>query len=184
MLAVEHLAKLGRRRIAHITGPEHFEAVRLRRNGYFAALAAAGLPAIDGFYLRGVWSEAWGREAADRLFDSGAEPPDALFCGNDQIARGAADALRERGIGGARRRGDRRLRQLGRDDARRAAAADQRRHEPEGARPRGRRQPARHDRRQDAERRQAPAVLAGRAGVVAGRERRDATRLQEWRRSQ
>jgi LacI family transcriptional regulator len=33
------------------------------------------------------------------LFASAKEAPDALFCGNDQIARGAADALRERGIG-------------------------------------------------------------------------------------
>ena len=43
-LAVRHLAALGRRRIAHVTGPEHFEAVRLRRNGYRKALAEAGLP--------------------------------------------------------------------------------------------------------------------------------------------
>jgi len=98
-MAVDHLAKLGRTRIAHVTGPEHFEAVRLRRNGYEAALAAAGLPAIDGFYLSRVWSEAWGREAAAGLFDGRTAPPDALFCGNDQIARGMADALRERGIG-------------------------------------------------------------------------------------
>ena len=63
VLAVEHLAALGRKRIAHITGPEHFEAVRLRRSGYRSALAEAGLPEIDGFYLSGVWSEAWGREA-------------------------------------------------------------------------------------------------------------------------
>ena len=56
------------------------------------------MPAIDGFYLSGVWSEAWGRDAVDRLFDGRLPPPDALFCGNDQIARGAADALRERGI--------------------------------------------------------------------------------------
>ncbi len=99
VLAVEHLAKLGRTRIAHITGPEHFEAVRLRRAGYLSALAAAGLPAIDGFYLSGVWSEAWGRDAVARLFGGPELLPDALFCGNDQIARGAADALRERGIG-------------------------------------------------------------------------------------
>jgi len=99
VLAVEHLAGLGRRRIAHISGPEHFEAVRLRRAGYRAAIAAAGLPEIDGFYLSGVWSEAWGRDAVARLFDSGATRPDALFCGNDQIARGAADALREKGVG-------------------------------------------------------------------------------------
>jgi LacI family transcriptional regulator len=99
VLAVEHLAGLGRKRIAHITGPEHFEAVRLRRTGYRGALAAAGLPEIDGFYLSGVWSEAWGRDAVTHLFGGEAPRPDALFCGNDQIARGAADALREKGIG-------------------------------------------------------------------------------------
>ena len=98
VLAVVHLAGRGRKRIAHVTGPEHFEAVRLRRNGYHAALAAAGLPAIEGFYLSGSWSEAWGRDAVARLFGGHADPPDALFCGNDQIARGMADALRERGI--------------------------------------------------------------------------------------
>jgi LacI family transcriptional regulator len=98
MLAVEHLARLGRKRIAHLTGPEHFEAVRLRRNGYSRALVAAGLEEIDGFYRPGVWSEVSGREAIAALFDGKTDPPDALFCGNDQIARGAADALRERGI--------------------------------------------------------------------------------------
>ena len=96
-LAVAHLAALGRRRIAHVTGPEHFEAVRLRREGWRAALAAAGLPELPGAYLSGPWSEAWGREAVARLLDGGTAP-DALFCGNDQIARGAADALSERGL--------------------------------------------------------------------------------------
>jgi LacI family transcriptional regulator len=97
-LAIDHLAGLGRRRIAHVTGPESFEAVRLRRAGYRAGLAAAGLPEIDGFYLPGAWSEAWGREAVARLFRDLRNVPDAIFCGNDQIARGAADALRERGL--------------------------------------------------------------------------------------
>ena len=98
MLAVEHLARLGRRRIAHVTGPEHFEAVRLRRSGYHAALAAAGL--ADGRRplprrrLVGGLGPRGGGPAVRRP----AAPPDALFCGNDQIARGAADALRERGI--------------------------------------------------------------------------------------
>jgi len=98
MLAVAHLASLGRKRIAHVTGPEHFEAVRLRREGYRSALAEAGLPEIGGFYLSGVWSEEWGREAVAKLF-SMPQRPDAIFCGNDQIARGATDALREMGIG-------------------------------------------------------------------------------------
>ncbi|QQR37890.1 LacI family DNA-binding transcriptional regulator [Devosia oryziradicis] len=97
-LAVEHLIGLGRRRIAHITGPESFEAVTLRHRGYRDALTTAGLSASDTFFRKGKWSEAWGREAVADLFDDAAEMPDALFCGNDQIARGASDALRERGI--------------------------------------------------------------------------------------
>jgi LacI family transcriptional regulator len=98
ILACEHLARLGRRRIAHVTGPERFEAVRLRREGYRAALKTAGLAAPTHFCLSGAWSEAWGREALDRLFVNKRAPPDAFFCGNDQIARGVADALRERGV--------------------------------------------------------------------------------------
>ncbi len=97
MLAVRHLAALHRKRIAHITGPERFEAVRLRETGYRAALAEAGLAARAGDSLSGHWSEAWGREAVQRIFARGRTGPDALFCGNDQIARGAVDALRELG---------------------------------------------------------------------------------------
>lgn len=94
-LAVRHLLSLGRKRIAHVTGPERFEAVRLRREGYRNALAEAGLePAA---YLSGSWTEQWGREAVAELFEGRSQTPDALFCGNDIIARGAVDALRERG---------------------------------------------------------------------------------------
>jgi len=96
-MAVRHLAELGRERIAHITGPERFEAVALRRDGYRKALAEAGLAEPRGFYRPGVWSESWGRAAVAELFNS-RRPPDAIFCGNDQIARGVADALRERGV--------------------------------------------------------------------------------------
>jgi LacI family transcriptional regulator, galactose operon repressor len=97
-LACDHLVALGRRRIAHVTGPERFEAVRLRRDGYRAALKSAGLTASASLCLTGAWSEAWGREAVERLFAGRVPPPDAIFCGNDQIARGVADALRERGL--------------------------------------------------------------------------------------
>ena len=98
-LATRHLVQLGRRRIAHITGPERFEAVRLRRDGYLRTLAQTGLSAPEGCYLPGVWSEGWGREAVTELFGRRRQPPDAIFCGSDQIARGVADALRKSGIG-------------------------------------------------------------------------------------
>lgn len=97
-IAVNHLVKLGRKRIAHITGPERFEAVRLRRDGFRKTLQRHGLAEPRNGYLSGAWSEAWGRDAVRMLFNGTRNVPDALFCGNDQIARGAADALRERGI--------------------------------------------------------------------------------------
>lgn len=98
VLAVDHLVATGRRRIAHISGPERFEAVRLRQAGYRKGLAAAGLRYEPALYLNGPWSESWGRDAVAQLFDAGGPKPDALFCDNDQLARGATEALRERGL--------------------------------------------------------------------------------------
>jgi LacI family transcriptional regulator len=88
--ATGHLLGIGRRRIAHITGPGRFLAVRLRAQGFSAALATAGLEPC-GQIRYGEWSEHWGREAAGQLL---ADRPDAIFCGSDQIARGVADTLR------------------------------------------------------------------------------------------
>lgn len=93
ILATSHLKSLGRTRIAHVTGPEDFEAVRLRREGYESAIEVPD-PAL---VLHGDWSEAWGRAAAEKLLGL-PNPPDAIFAGNDQIARGLVDALRDRDI--------------------------------------------------------------------------------------
>lgn len=87
--AAEHLLQLGRCRISHVTGPEVSLAARLRARGFSAALESAG--ALQCGHTRyGNWSESWGREAAGQLL---ADRPDAIFCGSDQIARGAADTL-------------------------------------------------------------------------------------------
>ena len=94
-LATQHLLSIGRTRIAHITGPEDFEAVRLRGDGYAKALIEAGIAPMPLRY--GRWTEACGRAAVASFYGPGLPNPDALFCGNDQIARGAADALREMG---------------------------------------------------------------------------------------
>lgn len=96
-LAAEHLVRAGRRSLAHVTGPARFEAVRLRLEGARQAAREAGLDLPPERVLTGAWSEAWGREAAALLL---SESPgvDAITCGNDLIARGVADALRERGV--------------------------------------------------------------------------------------
>jgi len=89
-LAADHLLAIGRRRIAHVAGPQRFLAARLRARGFSAALAAAGVEPC-GVIRYGEWGERWGREAAGQLL---ADQPDAIFCGSDQIARGVADTLR------------------------------------------------------------------------------------------
>jgi len=96
-LAGEHLIAAGRRRIAHITGPEDFEAVRHRSAGFRRALEQHGLPWRSRDVISGPWSEAGGHAAVARLLARNARI-DAIFCGSDQIARGAVDALRDRGV--------------------------------------------------------------------------------------
>ncbi len=89
--------RAGAARIAHVTGPERFRLPGKRAEGWAAALAQAGLSEKGRGPMYGRWSEAWGHEAVAALWDAG-ERPDAVFCGNDQIARGVIDALRERGV--------------------------------------------------------------------------------------
>ncbi|WP_230980307.1 LacI family DNA-binding transcriptional regulator [Oryzicola mucosus] len=96
--AVQHLVAQGRRRIVHVTGPRGFRVVQERADAFAEALERAGLPVSDAAILRGEWSERWGHEAVEVLWSDDAQP-DGIFCGNDQIARGVIDALRERGVG-------------------------------------------------------------------------------------
>jgi LacI family transcriptional regulator len=91
-----HLLAIGRRRIAHITGPERFLAARKRASGLREALAGAGKPLTDTDILYGEWSERWGRQATGILLQR-CPATDAIFCGSDQIARGVGDALRAAG---------------------------------------------------------------------------------------
>lgn len=96
-LATEHLMQQGRRHFAHISGPGYFEATRLREAAMRETLAEHGIELPEHRVLSGPWQESWGYAAANFLFDHDSSV-DALFCGNDQLARGAIDALRERGI--------------------------------------------------------------------------------------
>jgi LacI family transcriptional regulator len=95
--AVRHLIGKGRRRIVHVTGPESFEVVRERARAYRDALSKAESVIAEARILYGTWSERWGHEAVGQLW-SRPDHPDGIFCGNDQIARGVIDALRERGV--------------------------------------------------------------------------------------
>lgn len=95
-LAVEHLLSLGRRRIVHISGDPGSAAAQDRALGALTALRHAGVRPVGDRVHFGTWSESWGRLAMTRVLDAG-RPFDAVFCGSDQIARGALEVLRERG---------------------------------------------------------------------------------------
>ncbi|TWD79571.1 LacI family transcriptional regulator [Kribbella amoyensis] len=90
--AVRHLQSLGRRRIAHVTGPSTHHSALVRA----ASVVETAGDAMVGEPLHGEWSERWGRHAVDVLLRT--EPGlDAITCGSDQIARGVCDRLRELG---------------------------------------------------------------------------------------
>jgi LacI family transcriptional regulator len=94
-LAVEHLISLHRQHIGHITGPEGYRAARARVSSLRTVLHEAGL-SLAGEPLHGEWSQTWGRQATRMLL--AARPKlDAIFCGNDQIAAGAAQTVLDLG---------------------------------------------------------------------------------------
>ncbi|SHN10257.1 LacI family DNA-binding transcriptional regulator [Actinacidiphila paucisporea] len=95
-LATEHLIASGRRRIAHVSGPAHHAAARHRAALTQDLLGRAGLELSGGQVYFGDWSESWGRRVARTVLRA-APDTDAFFCGNDQIARGVTDTLREEG---------------------------------------------------------------------------------------
>jgi LacI family transcriptional regulator len=92
---VEFLVSRGRRRIAHITGEMDYTAAQDRARGIEAALGGHGLSLVGGAQY-GSWTEQWGRNSTARLIEQYPDV-DGILCGNDQIARGALDTLREAG---------------------------------------------------------------------------------------
>lgn len=96
-LAVRHLAERGCRRIATITGPLDNTLSQDRLEGYRAALAAAGLDYVGEWVVEGDFSIDSGRAAMERLLDA-ASVPDGVFCANDEMAIGAEQAIRGRGL--------------------------------------------------------------------------------------
>jgi LacI family transcriptional regulator len=97
-LGVEHLAALGRQKIAYL-GPS--EALTLwsgqhRRTSFLDAMAGKGYPAVAHCYEGELGSMNQAREAAERLGRS-EDCPDGLVCFNDLVAVGALMGLRRAG---------------------------------------------------------------------------------------
>jgi LacI family transcriptional regulator len=99
LLAVEHLARLGHRRIAHIAGPQDTSTGTTRLRAFRAAVTEHGLAADDALIgWSDSWSEAEGARVLRELLDGGPSFS-AVIAGNDLLAVGCYDVLAERGIG-------------------------------------------------------------------------------------
>jgi LacI family transcriptional regulator len=91
-MAVEHLIRLGHRRIATITGPLDMIHGQDRLSGYRQALEARGIPVEEGLIVEGDYTEASGKMAMQRLLPVS---PTAVFVASDMMAVGAMKALRQ-----------------------------------------------------------------------------------------
>ncbi|WP_433043047.1 LacI family DNA-binding transcriptional regulator [Dactylosporangium sp. CS-033363] len=97
LTATEHLIGLGHRRIAVVGGPEDVLCSQARIDGYRAAMHAAGLQIPPGFIRTGDFTSPTGHRETLALLDL-PNPPTALFACSDEMARGAYEALYERGL--------------------------------------------------------------------------------------
>ncbi len=95
--AMKHLLSLGHTRIAAITGPRGWKATEDRRRGYYAALAAAGIMPDPELEVESNFELGGGAAAAEQLLAL-PKPPTAIFCFNDNMAVGAMQTARVRGV--------------------------------------------------------------------------------------
>ena len=95
--AMDHLLALGHRRIGLITGERGWVATEGRIDGYHTALAAAGVLPTPELVVEGDFLHESGYAAGLRLLDL-AEPPTAILASNDNMAVGALQAARARGL--------------------------------------------------------------------------------------
>jgi len=100
-LVADHLVDRGHHRIAMIGGQSHIDVAHNvpteRDAGFVGALRARGLDLDPTMRADGGFTIAGGRAALHRLLDS-PTPPSAVFSMSDEMAFGALQALRERGM--------------------------------------------------------------------------------------
>ncbi|OKP86528.1 LacI family transcriptional regulator [Paenibacillus helianthi] len=97
-LAVNYLAALGHRKIAHISGGGNSFPGSQRELGYIAAMELQGLEVRDGYITEGAFfSRESGYAAMLKLLEL-ADRPTAVFASGDLLALGAVMAAKDKGF--------------------------------------------------------------------------------------
>ncbi|EMR02190.1 HTH-type transcriptional repressor CytR [Cesiribacter andamanensis AMV16] len=95
--ATEHLIRQGRKKIAHLAGPENLMISSSRQKGYRQALEDFGFRMQPDLVITAGLTIEEGSEAMRKLLNSG-QRPDAIFAANDPLAIGALKFLKTQGI--------------------------------------------------------------------------------------
>ncbi|GAP12622.1 transcriptional regulator, LacI family [Longilinea arvoryzae] len=93
--AMDHLIRLGYRRIAHIGGSPNSPVTLDRKEGYMQALREAGRAVDPALIVDSDFSEGSGYQAMRQLLTMGV---DAVFTASDILAIGGMRAVREAGL--------------------------------------------------------------------------------------
>jgi LacI family transcriptional regulator, galactose operon repressor len=96
-LAVEHLIKLGNRRIAFIGGNPNVSTGRERIDGYERALTRFGLEFDPHLIIPAPPTRRGGHDSVQRFLQM-ANRPTAALCFNDVVALGVIEALQNSGV--------------------------------------------------------------------------------------
>ncbi len=95
-MAVDHLIKLGHKRIGYMHGNESGDDNH-RYQGYAEMMKKNGLPIDETIVLRGFYEESLAYSEVRSMLASGTKLPDAMFCANDEMAWGTIQALQDVG---------------------------------------------------------------------------------------
>ncbi len=96
-IAVDHLHRLGHRKIAHVTGPEGNVLADTRRDAFNAEIAALKLELKAEWIIPGDFSLTAGCAAA-KVWVALDDRPTAVFCASDQLALGFVAELSRHGF--------------------------------------------------------------------------------------
>ncbi len=95
----EHIiSEHGARKIAFVSGPLNSSVATERIEACRNVLKRHNLTLDDNLIFDGQWTRIGGRTAAEKLLEIGGELPDAIICGNDDMALSVIECMNEHGI--------------------------------------------------------------------------------------
>jgi LacI family transcriptional regulator, repressor for deo operon, udp, cdd, tsx, nupC, and nupG len=95
--AVEHLIKLGHKKLGMINGPAESSISKEREQGFRKALAAYGIPVHENWVVFDSFGIEQGKRYMKEL-EKMNETPTAVFAGNDELAVGVIQEAKKQGL--------------------------------------------------------------------------------------